>query len=103
MNMEQIDFDKLEKSSPSKSASDKKNAPSDIPAILADLIMNLPWSLALILFIIYVLLNSDIFINGVLSKINNASKNMVPTNKGTFISGLFLSIAFIIFYMLINK
>ncbi len=98
--MEVIDFDKLEKSS-SKKEKSSKSAPSDIPAIVADILLGLPWSLALVMFIMYILLNSDIFINNVLSRIPDAAKNMVPTNKGTFISGFILSIVLIIAYMLL--
>jgi hypothetical protein len=103
--MEEINFDAIKNSSESnkknKSNKSERGPPSDIPGILADLFMSLPWSLAFILFIMYILMNSDIFINGVLGKIKNASKNMVPTNKGTLISAMILAIVFMVFYMLI--
>lgn len=98
--MEVIDFEKLEKKSNKKSS---KNIPSDMSGIVADILLGLPWSLALVMFIMYILLNSDIFINNVLARVEGASKNMVPTNKGTFISGFIMSIALIIAYMLLIK
>lgn len=98
--MDEIDFDKLDKKSKKSS---EKDAVSDFPSIVASLILDLPWMSGIFVFIIFIILNSDVFINNVLGKINGAAKNMVPTMKGTILSGLMLSLAFIIFYTIIEK
>jgi hypothetical protein len=97
--MEEIDFDKLDKQSKKK----QKDVAGDFPSIIASLLLDLPWMSGIFVFIIFIILNSDVFINSVLSKIKDTTKNSVPTTKGTLISGLILSLAFIVFFAIIEK
>ena len=97
--MEEIDIDKLDK----KSKKNQKDVASDFPSIIASLIIDLPWMSGIFVFIVFIMLNSDVFINSALSKISGTVKNAVPTTKGTLISGLILSLTFIIFFTIIEK
>lgn len=56
--------------------------------------------IAILLFFIYVIINSEIFIDNVLSKFSNTVDNGKTTNKGVMISALFVTLSYIIVDML---
>jgi hypothetical protein len=57
----------------------------------------------LILFIIFIFVVSDIFINNILSNIGNTVKCRTPTNLGVVVQGIFLVIFYIISVHLVDN
>lgn len=93
--VEDIDFDALEGSSSTKKKSGEKS-PGDFPSLFADLFTKINWKMCFFLFIIYILLNSDIFIDRFLSRRDGLVDNMTPTDKGTIVQAILLILLFII-------
>jgi hypothetical protein len=96
--VEEIDFDAIEnsKSTNSKSGNKKKQSPGDFPSLFADLFMKIPWKLAFFLFILFIILTSDVFIDKCLRKVPGSVSNMTSTNKGTIVQAIVLVLFFII-------
>lgn len=82
----------------------KQYAPSDLGELTRHMVGELPLKMAGILYILYVLLNSDVFIHRVLERVPGAVRDVdVPTTKGTLLTGMVLCIFFIIFQLLVTK
>lgn len=59
---------------------------------------------ALFLFILFILISSDVFIDRILSSSNNTyAEGRQCTSKGTVVQGVLLSIGFIIIHMLVTN
>jgi hypothetical protein len=95
---EDINFDVIEDETVGSSKS-----PDDFMGIFADFFVSINYKLIFLLFIIYLFLHSDMFVDKVLSKVKGAVDHRSPTNKGTFITGLVLVIFYMIFDMLIQS
>lgn len=95
-NREKIDrlFDEEEQY---ESEDEKKG---DLNQLLLKGIGNMNFKIAFLLFFVYIILNSEIFIDNILSKIHCAIENNQTTNRGVMISGLFLSISYILLDMI---
>lgn len=79
--------------------------PSDIMPVLFSAMSKVPWKLLSFIFIIYIFLSSDVFINRILA---NASPNSVgfggsTTTKGTIITGVLLVVFVSIVDLLIKR
>lgn len=74
----------------------------DFNGVLLELIKKINIKTALFIFIIGIFLFSDIFIEHILSSIPDATDGIETTTKGTIIQLTILSIAYIIFDMLIQ-
>ncbi len=72
----------------------KKN--NTIGGLVAKSLSKVNYMVALCLFILFVILNNDVFINNILAKVNGAVEYDVPTSYGTMIQGLILIIGFMI-------
>ena len=61
--------------------------------------------IAILMFVIYILLNSSFFIDDVLKKINNefVTNDSNPTSNGIVVQGIFLSIGYIIVDLLVSN
>jgi len=57
----------------------------------------------LILFIIFIFIVSDIFINNILSNIGSTVKCRTPTNLGVIVQGIFLVMFYIISVHLVDN
>jgi len=76
-------------------------APSDLGEMTRHILGELPLKMAGIVYILYVILNSDVFNNRVLERIPGAVRDIgIPTTKGTLIAGLVLCIFFVMFDVL---
>ena len=95
---EDIDFDAVEDETVGSSKS-----PDDFMGIFADFFVSVNYKLIFLLFIIYLFLHSDMFVDKVLTKVNGAVNHRAPTNKGTFITGLLLVLFYMVFDMLIKS
>jgi hypothetical protein len=97
-DIEDIDFDALSetKSNTTNANKKKKKSPGDFPSLFADLFMKINWKIAFFLFILFIIINSDIFIDKCLGKIPGAVTNMTPTGKGTVVQAACLVLFYII-------
>lgn len=94
-NIEEVDYDAI--STSTKSDKKKKDkSPGDFPSLFADLFLRINWKMAFFLFILFIIITSDIFIDKCLRKIPGSVENMNSTNKGTVIQGVFVVLFFII-------
>ena len=97
---EEIDFDNIEEDM--DSGSGKK--PDSFISIIADFFTNVNYKLIIVLFLTYVFVMSDLFMDKVLSKIDGAVTNRVHlTPKGTFINGVVLILIYMTADMLIRN
>jgi hypothetical protein len=67
----------------------------DFVSMITDNFSKIPWKIAVFLFIIYIIINSDIFMNSVLKRFDGVSELGV-TQKGIFISGLFMAMSYVV-------
>jgi hypothetical protein len=82
----------------------QKYHPSDFGEILKHLIHELPVKMAFIVFMLYIILSSDVFINRVLGRIHGAISGIdTPSTYGTVVTGLLLTLFYIIFDVLVRK
>jgi len=97
---EEIDFDNLE-----EDVDDNGNRkPDSFISIVADFASNLNYKLLIILFLSYIFLMSDLFLDKVLSKITDATKHRDQlTPKGTLINGLLLIMLYMTADLLISS
>lgn len=63
----------------------KNNDKTDLVAVSGNLVSNINYKLALFMFALGMFLFSDLFINGILSKISSSVEGECPTTKGTII------------------
>ena len=75
---------------------DETSDKSDLMKVSGNLISNLPIKMAIIIFFIGMIVFSDLFIDGVLSKFDNSVLGECTTSKGSIIQLLFLVFGFII-------
>jgi hypothetical protein len=75
--------------------SDSSNE-GDFVSMIMDNIGKIPWKIAIILFILYIIINSDIFVNKVLSNITGTAVDGTITSKGIIVSGMILSIMYVL-------
>lgn len=94
-NVEEVNYDQIDGSS-SKSGKKRDKSPGDFPSLIGDLLTRINWKMSMFLFILFIIITSDIFIDKCLRKIPGSVENMTSTNKGTVIQGIFLVIFFII-------
>lgn len=76
---------------------------SDLAALIADGLYSIQYKLLIFTLLIFVLVSSDIFINRVLSKFNDAVDYKTPTSWGVTIQGLFLVLSMIILDALVKN
>ena len=63
---------------------------------------NMNLKIAFLLFFVYIILNSEIFMDNVLGAIHGTIKDNQTTNKGVIISGMFLAISYILIDMIFD-
>lgn len=80
----------------SKRAATRTGAPDDITAMFADFIAGIPVKFALIMYIIYLVINSDVFVNRVLTAFAGATQYGYASTWGVMIQGMFMVIAMIL-------
>lgn len=75
---------------------------TDFVKISGNIFGNINFKLAFFVFILGIILFSDVFIDGVLLKMNNAVDGECATTKGTMIQLLLLSLGLIVLDLLIK-
>ena len=93
--------------SPDKKTDDSEdiinNVPDDITSVISSLGLN-TFKTAILLFILFILVSSDVFIDRVLSSSDNAYvEGRSCTVKGTIVQGLIISLGFILIHALVNS
>lgn len=100
--VEEIDFDDVEDEVDSPKKGGK--GPDSFSSIIADFFVGVNYKLILMLFLIYVFLMSDMFIDKVLSRLDGAvSERRNLTSKGALINGVVLVLLYMTADMLINN
>ena len=81
---------------------DDSHAPDDVTSIISGLGMG-TFKIAMFLFILFILISSDVFIDRVLSSPDNSyAEGRYCTAKGTVVQGILLSLGFIIIHTLVT-
>lgn len=101
-NVEEIDYESIGSTSTANS-NKKSKTPGDFPSLFADLFMRINWKMAFFMFIFFIILTSDIFIDKYLRKVPGSVNNMTSTNKGTVIQGVVLVLFFVIMDSIISS
>ena len=89
------DYEEEEEEEDSKKTG-KKGKKTDFMKMTGNLIGNINYKVAFLLFMIGMIIFSDIFIDGFLSHISDTVSGECPTTKGTMLQLLFMVIAYII-------
>ena len=55
------------------------------------------------LFILFIIISSDVFIEQMLDKFSNSVEHNCPTSKGVIVQGIFLVLGFVILDTLVNS
>jgi hypothetical protein len=82
--------------SPAKSSRDEK--PDSFQYIFVDVMSKLNWKVAVILFLVFVILSSELMMEKVYHSIPGAVKNGALTNTGVLVQGVML----VLFYMVVD-
>lgn len=81
---------------------DDSNEPDDVTSIISGLGMG-TFKTAVFLFILFILISSDVFIDRVLSSSDNSyAEGRHCTAKGTVVQGVLLSLGFILIHTLVT-
>jgi len=70
--------------------------PDDVTSIIMDMISHVQFKFVALMFLMFIFLSSDVFINRILATFKGAVNQKTPTTYGTTLNGLFLVIAMII-------
>ena len=79
------------------------NKPDDFAKLLVDGVSKIQYKQVIFLFIIFIILTSDVFINRVLSKISGAVEGKSASNYGTVLQGIFLVLGYILIDFGVNQ
>jgi hypothetical protein len=79
-----------------------ENGPTDLVEISRTLICNIPFKLAFFMFVVGLLIFSNVFVENVLGEFSEAVDDDVPTSWGTTIQLLFYTMFLILFDVLIK-
>lgn len=70
--------------------------PNAFTEIIADMVSSVQYKLFALMFMVFILINSNAFINRALYKFSNAVEHKSPTNWGVILQGMFLVISCIL-------
>ena len=74
----------------------------ELVTVFADAISNVKWKQWLLLFLVFILTSSDVFIKNALGNIPGAQLDGKPSNYGLILQGMFLVLAMIVIDMLVS-
>jgi len=80
----------------------KKRAAKDLVSWVCDMLGSIQWKLVGFVFLIFIIVSSDVFVGRVLSQFNGAVDLKYPTSWGVILQGLFLSMGLIMIDALIR-
>lgn len=109
MSIEDIFSQKPKRKNKKKKSKEKMESKSsgksgdDFLSMITDFVKKLPIKLAIFIFIIFIILKSDVYINNVLAKFNGTvNYTNQTTTKGEIISGIFLVLGFLCLDLIIQ-
>jgi hypothetical protein len=76
---------------------------SSLFEVIGDVVKQIPFKIAIFLFLIYIFISSDMFVDWGLSYIPGCTEHRRPSAKGVVVQGVIITIAFIIISMLVNS
>ncbi len=82
--------------------SKKKGKKTDLMKMTGNLLSNINYKVAFMLFVISMIIFSDVFIEGVLSGISGTVEGDCTTTKGTMLQLLFMVIAYILLDLIVQ-
>lgn len=85
--MEPIGGNKKEKVSSSTTTGTDAETDSSLLPVAGTIAASIPWKLFIIIFFLFILVTSDVFVRYVLAKCSGAVEGNEPTTMGTFIQG----------------
>ena len=77
-------------------------SPDSMTSLLFTALKTIHWKVAFFLFLIIILLWSDIFVEGILGKMNGMLDGQVITRKGIITQALLVVLAYILFSFLVS-
>jgi hypothetical protein len=80
-----------------------KDRPESFLTVIGNALSDIPYRFFVLMFLTFLLLSSDTFINRILSNIDNAVDMKSPTSYGTVIQGLLLVFMCMIYDCLIKQ
>lgn len=82
----------------------KKHRPTDFVPMLEDMVKEIPCKMMFIMFLVFMLLSSDVFINRILARVDGAVSYIdTPTTYGTCLMALMFIVLFAVFDVLVKK
>ena len=75
---------------------------TDFMKISGNLLMNINYKVAFFLFIVGIIVFSDLFISNIINKFQNSADGECPNTKGTMIQLMFIIIAYIIIDLIVK-
>lgn len=75
---------------------------SELGELVKDFVGKIPFLVSFILFIIYLVISSDVFFSRVLKKIDGATQLENITTYGIVVQGIILSVSFILVDIIVN-
>jgi len=73
-----------------------KSPPDDLSSLVSDLCHNIPVKMSILLFLVIMIVNSDVFIENILIFIPGSSVAGQPTSFGTILQALIIVLTFIL-------
>lgn len=67
-----------------------KRSPDDFMKMIVEIFSEIQYKLFFLIFIVFIIINSDVFINRILGKFNNTLDGHRITSWGTILQGTFL-------------
>jgi hypothetical protein len=96
------DYENEDEPCDNKSKYSKHGKQTDLMKLSGSVLSNINYKVAFMLFVISILLFSDIFIDAVIRPIDGAIEGECTTTKGTIIQLIFLVIAYIILDLVVK-
>jgi hypothetical protein len=96
------DTDNDEPSQPTKTKKTRVVAPDDIGTCMMDTVKKINFKHVGFIFVLFLLVTSTTFIEGILSKRADCVSGIIPTLKGTVVQGLCLVLGYIVIDILIT-
>lgn len=103
MDYEDVDDNSTHGSKPANSTKDSFVKKDNLLGVIGKITEKINFKSLIILFILFLIVSSDIFINCVLTTIKSATDTRGATFKGILIQGVFLVVGFTLLNLLINQ
>lgn len=83
-----------------RDAMDTNDKPDTMTSLIGNAITKINWKVSIFLFLLIIVVLSDVFIEGVLDKMNGMVEGQLITRQGTIAISLIVSLSYILFSFL---